>query len=56
MPTLVGKSMPIDPVCGMEIGEDSQFKSNSGGKTIYYFCCLHCKARFDKDPAKFNAS
>jgi len=55
MSTLVGKSMPTDPVCGMEIGEDLQFKSNSGGKTIYYFCCPHCKLRFDKDPAKFNA-
>jgi xanthine dehydrogenase accessory factor len=41
------------PVCGMEIEEHSQFKSKLDGKTIY-FCCPHCKSRFDKDPAKFK--
>ncbi|MGI0015493.1 MAG: YHS domain-containing protein [Nitrososphaera sp.] len=46
--------MPMDPVCGMEIGDDSQFKSKSGGMTVY-FCCPHCKSRFNNDSAKFNA-
>lgn len=40
--------MPIDPVCGMEIGEDSQFNSSLGGRTVY-FCYPHCKSHFDKN-------
>ena len=44
--------MATDPVCGMEVGE-TQFRSRAGGKTVY-FCCPHCKARFDKEPAAFK--
>jgi YHS domain-containing protein len=47
--------MAIDHVCGMEVDEKtSKFKSKVvGGKEIY-FCCQHCKSRFDKQPTKFN--
>ena len=24
------------------------------GESMFYFCCPHCKARFDKDPSKFT--
>jgi len=41
------------PVCGMEIGKDSQTKSQSVGKTVF-FAAPHCKSRFDNDPAKFK--
>jgi YHS domain-containing protein len=45
--------MAKDPVCGMEI-EESQAagKSDYAGET-YYFCSAHCKATFDKEPAKY---
>lgn len=44
--------MPVDPVCGMEV-DGTMFKSKIGGKE-YFFCCPHCKSRFDKDPGRFN--
>ncbi|MDE1818634.1 MAG: YHS domain-containing protein [Thaumarchaeota archaeon] len=46
--------MVKDPVCGMEVDEKtSSVKSKVGGKE-FYFCCSHCKSRFEKDPAKFK--
>lgn len=33
----------------MEVSEDSKFRSRKGGQTIY-FCCPHCKSKFDSDP------
>ncbi len=45
--------MAKDPVCGMEVDENTSVKSLFGGKAVY-FCCPHCKARFDKDPMKFK--
>ncbi|NJE09012.1 YHS domain-containing protein [Thermococcus sp. M39] len=44
--------MPIDPVCGMEVSEETEFKVEYGGKT-YYFCSPHCKAQFEANPEKF---
>lgn len=42
-----------DPVCGMEIDPaKSKEKSVHNGKT-YYFCSSHCKAEFEKNPAKY---
>ena len=45
--------MARDPVCGMQVDEKSGIKSVVGGKEVY-FCCSHCKSRFDKDPSKFK--
>ena len=45
--------MAIDPVCGMEVDEQTaKWKSEYEGKT-YYFCAPGCKASFDKDPEKY---
>ncbi len=44
--------MPIDPVCGMEVGEETEFKVEHMGKT-YYFCSPHCKAQFEANPEKY---
>jgi xanthine dehydrogenase accessory factor len=42
-----------DPVCGMTVAiSTAKYSSDCNGKTIY-FCCAHCKASFDKTPAKF---
>lgn len=48
--------MVKDPVCGMNIDEAKAVaRSEHGGKT-YYFCSAHCKAEFDKNPAKYGAT
>lgn len=44
--------MPIDPVCGMEVSEETEFRVEYGGKT-YYFCSPHCKAQFEANPEKY---
>ncbi len=45
--------MAKDPVCGMEVSEQSAGgKSEYQGKT-YYFCSPGCKAAFDKEPQRY---
>tara|TARA_B100000315_G_scaffold226789_1_gene234013 strand:+ start:238 stop:390 length:153 start_codon:yes stop_codon:yes gene_type:complete len=45
--------MAIDPVCGMEVDENTApAKSEYMGKT-YYFCAPGCKKAFDENPAKY---
>jgi len=38
-----------DPVCGMDVMEDSEFQSKYHHET-YYFCSEHCKIKFDTAP------
>lgn len=45
--------MAKDPVCGMEVDEQTaQWKSKYNDKT-YYFCAERCKNVFDKKPDSF---
>ncbi|WP_456452094.1 YHS domain-containing protein [Thermococcus sp.] len=44
--------MPIDPVCGMEVSEDTGLKVEYGGK-VYYFCSPGCKAEFEVNPKNY---
>ncbi len=45
--------MTKDPVCGMEVDEKTaKWVSEYKGKK-YYFCDLHDKKEFDKDPEKY---
>ncbi|MGH9584105.1 MAG: YHS domain-containing protein [Bryobacteraceae bacterium] len=45
--------MEKDPVCGMTVNpKKAAGKSEHNGKT-YYFCAQSCKAKFDKDPARY---
>jgi YHS domain-containing protein len=45
--------MAIDPVCKMEVDENTaKWKSEYKGKT-YYFCAPGCKASFDEEPEKY---
>ncbi|MFQ5906289.1 MAG: SoxR reducing system RseC family protein [bacterium] len=46
------KDMPKDPVCGMEVSEDTTFKTEHAAKT-YYFCCEACKVKFDENPGEY---
>jgi Cu+-exporting ATPase len=48
-----GNIMAKDPVCGMEVDEQTaQWKSKYNDKT-YYFCAERCKNVFDKKPDSF---
>ena len=45
--------MAIDPVCGMQVDEETAlYRSERDGRT-YYFCSPGCKREFDRDPRKF---
>ncbi len=45
--------MAIDPVCKMDIIEESaQHKAEYQGKT-YYFCSAACRNAFEKSPRKY---
>ena len=43
--------MAIDPVCGMEVDEQTTtFHTHRDRKGTYYFCSEHCKKAFDEGP------
>jgi YHS domain-containing protein len=45
--------MVTDPVCKMQIDENTAAgKSEYQGKT-YYFCALSCKRKFDESPQTY---
>ncbi|HEY48451.1 MAG TPA: YHS domain-containing protein [Dehalococcoidia bacterium] len=44
----------IDPICGMSVGKEG-LKTDYQGKS-YYFCCSHCQAAFEKEPAKYASA
>ncbi len=45
--------MPLDPVCGMEVEKETAAGSSTYQGETYYFCSLHCKEEFDKNPEKY---
>lgn len=45
--------MAIDPVCGMEVDEQSPAATSEYQGKKYYFCAPGCKAAFDKEPEKY---
>jgi len=45
--------MAIDPICKMEVDEETaEFTSEHEGK-MYYFCAAGCKSAFEEDPGKY---
>jgi YHS domain-containing protein len=47
------REMATDPVCKMNVDEETaQFKSEYKGKT-YYFCAPGCKKAFEENPEKY---
>lgn len=45
--------MAMDPVCKMEVDEETaQWTYEYKGKT-YYFCAPGCKSAFEKEPEKY---
>ncbi len=41
-----------DPVCGMEVDQTTEYKTDYNGKT-YYFCSAECKETFESNPRKY---
>ncbi|MFC1899713.1 heavy metal translocating P-type ATPase [Chloroflexota bacterium] len=48
-----GTKMAIDPVCKMEVNEDSATATSEYNGKKYYFCTPGCKRAFDQDPEKY---
>ncbi|MGC8618500.1 MAG: YHS domain-containing protein [Thermoplasmata archaeon] len=46
--------MAKDPVCGMNVSENSKLFSEYNGAK-YYFCSQSCKKSFDSHPGKYVA-
>jgi Cu+-exporting ATPase len=42
-----------DPVCGMQVDENTVHKSSSAGETVY-FCSASCKQKFDSNPDAYR--
>jgi Cu+-exporting ATPase len=47
--------MARDPVCGMEVDEQSAAGKHDYAGRVYFFCHPHCLETFKQDPAKFLA-
>lgn len=45
-------NMAEDPICKMDVDENSKFKSRFKDYT-YYFCSVGCKEKFDESPDKY---
>jgi YHS domain-containing protein len=45
--------MAIDPVCGMEVDEQSAAATYEYRGKTYYFCAPGCRSAFEKDPEKY---
>jgi len=48
--------MVKDPVCGMEIEEQTAAATRRVDSTTYYFCSDHCAEQFDASPTEFIPS
>ena len=44
--------MATDPICGMEVDENTALKTEYEGKT-YYFCSVFCKYVFEREPYRY---
>ena len=45
--------MAKDPVCGMEVDEQTAAATSEYKGKTYYFCSPGCKKAFDADPEKY---
>ena len=45
--------MAIDPVCGMEVDEETAAATYEYKARTYYFCAVGCKDKFAREPEKF---
>jgi len=52
MPAIEPQSLPIDPVCGMEVDPSTDLRIDHNG-TSYFFCHPSCLERFTANPVEF---
>lgn len=45
--------MAVDPVCHMEVEEDSAAATYEYQGTVYYFCAPGCRTAFAADPERY---
>lgn len=45
--------MAMDPVCHMEVDEQTAKWTTEYNGVTYYFCAPGCKASFEQDPEKY---
>ena len=45
--------MAKDPVCGMDVDEQTAAATAEYQGTTYYFCAPGCKKAFEKEPEKY---
>jgi len=45
--------MAKDPVCGMDVDEQTAAATAEYQGTTYYFCAPGCKKAFEKEPHKY---
>ena len=45
--------MAIDPVCGMQVNEQTTAHRSEFADGNYYFCCAGCRKKFDVDPSAY---
>ena len=45
--------MAKDPVCGMNVRDNTAAAASCYKGQTYYFCAKVCKESFDKDPEKY---
>lgn len=43
----------VDPVCKMQVDEDTAAESSEYEGQTYYFCSEVCKSTFDEDPENY---
>jgi xanthine dehydrogenase accessory factor len=55
-PIVVGeiKGQAKDPICGMMVEIATARYTSLYEDETYYFCCAHCKQKFDKEPEKYK--
>ncbi|QGG94134.1 YHS domain-containing protein [Actinomarinicola tropica] len=45
--------MANDPVCGMDVDENSASATSEYEGRTYYFCALSCQREFESNPEKY---
>lgn len=43
----------IDPVCGMQVDDQSAAGQSQHEGQTYYFCSQSCKTKFDQNPEQY---
>ncbi|NPV69117.1 MAG: YHS domain-containing protein [Firmicutes bacterium] len=46
-------SRPVDPVCHMEVDQDTAAGESEYKGRRYFFCSPRCKAEFEKEPSRY---